>query len=351
MEGQPPPQAPRQYRGTRGGAGPRARRYYLQHDLASQALQRLLKIQTGDRIFTLTWVVHDPSSPYSAHITNPDWFAVRSFLDAEVARVAVYVPALQRRIRRVQADAQRAVQGIAAADGAAQGAPAAEGEAPAGDADAPAADADDEFDEVPPQQCWKWKWSRTSTLTGRVTDPEPRHPLLLSPYRKQSKGSTGRAGEEEGAGEEGAGEEEEEIGVKDEEVVLKGARTNYWRRVRGEGGRGSCRGCCRWRTGTVRLLGEDEELPDYDLDTDAPEPAVAEGDGAAVSEKGAPVEQRSQPDHTLSHHPISSLLSRPTILRPAVAGFPILLVNRYGIWQLVAAEQHESAAARSCRVR
>ena len=42
---------------------------------------------------------------------------------------------------------------------------------------------------------------------------------------------------------------------------------------------------------------------------------------------------------SIHYHPISSVLARPTILRPAVT-------DRTGIWQLVAAEQSESAAAR-----
>ena len=61
----------------------------------------------------------------------------------------------------------------------------------------------------------------------------------------------------------------------------------------------------------------------------------------AVQEEGA------ESEHPLAYHPISSLLARPTILRPAVTGYPTLRIDRTGIWQLVAAEQSESAAARS----
>ena len=60
----------------------------------------------------------------------------------------------------------------------------------------------------------------------------------------------------------------------------------------------------------------------------------------AVQEEGA------ESEHPLAYHPISSVLARPTILRPAVTGYPTLRIDRTGIWQLVAAEQSESAAAR-----
>ena len=40
------------------------------------------------------------------------------------------------------------------------------------------------------------------------------------------------------------------------------------------------------------------------------------------------------------------MLARPTILRPAVTGYLTLRIDHTGIWQLVAAEQSESAAAR-----
>ena len=40
------------------------------------------------------------------------------------------------------------------------------------------------------------------------------------------------------------------------------------------------------------------------------------------------------------------MLARPTILRPAVTGYPTLRIDRTGIWQLVAPKPSESAAAR-----
>ena len=60
----------------------------------------------------------------------------------------------------------------------------------------------------------------------------------------------------------------------------------------------------------------------------------------AVQEEGA------ESERPLAYHPICSVLARPTILRPAVTGYPTLRIDRTGIWQLVAAEQSESAAAR-----
>ena len=86
------------------------------------------------------------------------------------------------------------------------------------------------------------------------------------------------------------------------------------------------------------------------------EPPVTEGDGAAAApeaevdaevEPAAVQEEGAESEHPLAYHPISSVLARPTILRPAVTGYPTLRIDRTGIWQLVAAEQSESAAARS----
>ena len=84
----------------------------------------------------------------------------------------------------------------------------------------------------------------------------------------------------------------------------------------------------------------------------SPEPPLTEGEEAAAvveaafeaevdAELGriAVQEEGAESEHPLAYHPISSVLARPTILRPAVT-------DRTGIWQLVAAEQSESTAAR-----
>ena len=128
MEGQPPPEGPRPYRGTRGGAGNRAGTFYQEQDLAAQALQRLVRIQMGDRNFTLTRVVYDQNSPYTG--ISPTLIGLQFDPFWGVACVAAFVPALQRHVRRLQQQAQQAAQGIvqaaaaeAAAGGAAGGAP------------------------------------------------------------------------------------------------------------------------------------------------------------------------------------------------------------------------------------
>ena len=103
------------------------------------------------------------------------------------------------------------------------------------------------------------------------------------------------------------------------------------------------------------------ELPPADYEQDlgqvqpSPEAAVAEGDEAAAEEAAADIdvdveptavqEEGAESEHPLAYHPISSVLARPTILWPAVTGYPTLRIDRTGIWQLVAAEQSESAAA------
>ena len=71
---------------------------------------------------------------------------------------------------------------------------------------------------------------------------------------------------------------------------------------------------------------------------------VTEGDGAALApeaevdavvEPVAVQEEGAESEHPLAYHPISSVLARPTILRPAVTGYPTLRIDRTGIWQLV----------------
>ena len=57
-------------------------------------------------------------------------------------------------------------------------------------------------------------------------------------------------------------------------------------------------------------------------------------------------EKGAESEHLLAYHPMFRVLARPTILRPAVTGYPTLRIDRTGIWQLVAAKQVESAAAR-----
>ena len=80
------------------------------------------------------------------------------------------------------------------------------------------------------------------------------------------------------------------------------------------------------------------ELPPEDYEQDlgqvqpSPEPAVAEGDEAAAAEAAAVVdvdveptavqEEEAEREHPLAYHPISCVLARPTILRPAVTGYP-----------------------------
>ena len=56
------------------------------------------------------------------------------------------------------------------------------------------------------------------------------------------------------------------------------------------------------------------------------------------------MEEGAESEHPLAYHPISSVRARPTILRPAVTGYPTLRIDRTGIWQLVAAEQSALAA-------
>ena len=105
----------------------------------------------------------------------------------------------------------------------------------------------------------------------------------------------------------------------------------------------------------VELPPEDNEQGLDQVQASPPEPPVTEGDGAAaapeaevdaVVEPVAVQEEGALSEHPLAYHPISSVLARPTILRPAVTGYPTLRIDRTGIWQLVAAEQSESAAAR-----
>ena len=107
----------------------------------------------------------------------------------------------------------------------------------------------------------------------------------------------------------------------------------------------------------VELPPEDNEQGLDQVQASPPEPPVTEGDGAAAVaaaeavvdaevEPTAVQEEGAESEHPLAYHPISSVLARPTILRPAVTGYPTLRIDRTGIWQLVAAEQSESAAAR-----
>ena len=105
----------------------------------------------------------------------------------------------------------------------------------------------------------------------------------------------------------------------------------------------------------VELPPEDNEQGLDQVQASPPETPVTEGDTAATApeaevdaevEPVAVHEEGAESEHPLAYHPISSVLARPTILRPAVTGYPTLRIDRAGIWQLVAAEQSESAAAR-----
>ena len=66
---------------------------------------------------------------------------------------------------------------------------------------------------------------------------------------------------------------------------------------------------------------------------------VSEGAGAAVASEAeadgevepvAVQEEGAESEHPLAYHPISSVLARPTILRPAVTGYPTLRIDRTG---------------------
>ena len=91
MDGGPAPAGPRPYRGTRRG-NRRIQHYYRQQDLASAAIQRLVRTQCGVNNFVLPRIVCDQTNPYTALIVNADWFLVQALIEPEVTRLAPYVP-------------------------------------------------------------------------------------------------------------------------------------------------------------------------------------------------------------------------------------------------------------------
>ena len=67
---------------------------YRQQDLASAALQRLVRIQCGVNNFVLPRVAYDQNNPYTALVVSTDWFAVQALIEPEIVRLAPYVPGL-----------------------------------------------------------------------------------------------------------------------------------------------------------------------------------------------------------------------------------------------------------------
>ena len=99
------------------------------------------------------------------------------------------------------------------------------------------------------------------------------------------------------------------------------------------------------RSDSPKLPPEDNEQDLEQVQAFFSEPHVAEGDEAGVEAaeeaavdvevEGAPAaaqEEGAESEHPLAYHPISRVLTRPTMLRPAVTGYPTLRIDRTGIW-------------------
>ena len=337
MDRAAPDQPDRPYRGRRGGANRRVQVFYNAQDLASGAIRRLVRIQGETPNFIIPRRQYDQNDPYVALIVNVDWYGVQTLLADEVTRLAPYIPGL---------DAQIQAARRAAAQGAADGAPEPEQELNPAD---PAVRSTEDRQQQ--------NLDDYTDVEVDYTDVEVEPELLPYPRRLVLRNRSRRK---------------------------KGKRPNKtrWRRRRQQGTqllprrnqrkrrrRSSPISCLRLRVqpaahqSSSHLPLVEVELPlegnEQDLDqvqASPPEPPLTEGDGAAVASEAevdgevGPVavqEEGAESEHPLAYHPISSVLARPTILRAAVTGYPTLRIDRTGIWQLVAAEQSESAAARA----
>ena len=260
--------------------------FYNAQDLASGAIRRLVRIQGQTPNFIIPRRQYNQNDPYVALIVNVDWYGVQSLLADEVTRLVPYIPGLD-----VQVQAARQ----AAARGAAEGAPEPE-------------------QELNPDPA--------------VRPAEDRQQQDLDDYTDVEVDYT-------------------DVEVEPEEFPPEGVASAAT--VSPPPGLDQPE---------VELPPEDNEQGLDQVQASPPEPPVTEGDGAAavaaaeaeVDAEVEPVavqqEEGAESEHPLAYHPISSVLARPTILRPAVTGYPTLRIDRTGIWQLVAAEQSESAAAR-----
>ena len=74
-------------------------------------------------------------------------------------------------------------------------------------------------------------------------------------------------------------------------------------------------------TPEVELLPEGNEQDLDQVQASPPGSPVIEGDGAVVASE-AEIDGEVESEHPLAYRPISSVLARPTILRPAVTGYP-----------------------------
>ena len=324
--------------------------FYNAQDLASGAIRRLVRIQGQTPNFIIPRRQYNQNDPYVALIVNVDWYGVQSLLADEVTRLAPYIPGL---------DAQVQAARQAAARGAAEGAPEPEQElnpdpAVRSAADRQEQDLDDYTDvevdytdvEVEPEE-----FPPEGTASAAAVSPppgldQPEHTQEGQEAQQDQVEAEAAAGDAAPA--EAEPEEEEEEIVAHVVLAPEGAASGAPEEFPLDTG----------DSPEVELPPEGNEQGLDQVQASPPEPPVAEGDGeAAVAAAEAEVDAEVEPvavqqeegaesEHPLAYHPISSVLARPTILRPAVTGYPTLRIDRTGIWQLVAAEQSESAAAR-----
>ena len=323
--------------------------FYNAQDLASGAIRRLVRIQGQTPNFIIPRRQYNQNDPYVALIVNVDWYGVQSLLADEVTRLAPYIPGLDE---QVQAARQ------AAARGAAEGAPEPEQElnpdpAVRSAADRQEQDLDDYTDvevdytdvEVEPEE-----FPPEGTASAAAVSPppgldQPEHTQEGQEAQQDQVEAEAAAGDAAPA--EAEPEEEEEEIVARVVLAPEGAASGAPEEFPLDTG----------DSPEVELPPEGNEQGLDQVQASPPEPPVAEGDGEAAVAAEARVDAEVEPvavqqeegaesEHPLAYHPISSVLARPTILRPAVTGYPTLRIDRTGIWQLVAAEQSESAAAR-----
>ena len=347
MDRPAPDQPDRPYRGRRGGANRRVQVFYNAQDLASGAIRRLVRIQGQTPNFIIPRRQYNQNDPYVALIVNVDWYGVQSLLADEVTRLVPYIPGLD-----VQVQAARQ----AAARGAAEGAPEPEQELNPDPAVRPAEDrqqqdlddyTDVEVDytdvEVEPEEFPPEGVASAATVSPPPGLDQPEHTQEGQEAQQDQVEAEAAAGDAAPA--EAEPEEEEEEIVANVVLAPEGAASGAPEEFPLDTG----------DSAEVELPPKDNEQGLDQVQASPPEPLVTEDDGAAAAQtevdaevEPVAVQQKkgAESEHPLAYHPISSVLARPTILRPAVTGYPTLRIDRTGIWQLVAAEQSESAAAR-----
>ena len=332
MDRPAPEQPDRPYRGRRGGANRRVQVFYNAQDLASGAIRRLVRIQGQTPNFIIPRRQYNQNDPYVALIVNVDWYGVQSLLADEVTRLAPYIPGL---------DAQVQAARQAAARGAAEGAPEPEQElnpdpAVRSAADRQEQDLDDYTDvevdytdvEVEPEE-----FPPEGTASAAAASPPPG---LDQPEHTQEGQEAQQDQVEAEAAAGGAAPAEAEPEEEEEEIVAHVV-------LAPEGAASGAPEEFPLDTGDspeVELPPEGNEQGLDQVQASPPEPPVAEGDGeAAVAAAEAEVDAEVEPvavqqeegaesEHPLAYHPISSVLARPTILRPAVTGYPTLQVQK-----------------------